>query len=175
MKISVIVPVHNEKDNVESLVSEIVAALKPSYEFEIIFIDDGSTDSTLDKLQAAMQLYPQLRVLQHAFSCGQSRAIHSGVKAAKYPWIATLDGDGQNNPADIPILIETKQQFENQESLWMLVGFRHQRNDSGWRRFSSRFANSIRQLILQDNTPDTGCGVWVKTFFARKVFKLALF
>ncbi|MCK5664803.1 MAG: glycosyltransferase family 2 protein [Thiotrichaceae bacterium] len=175
MKISVIVPVHNEKDNVESLVSEIVAALKPSYEFEIIFIDDGSTDSTLDKLQAAMQLYPQLRVLQHAFSCGQSRAIHSGVKAAKYPWIATLDGDGQNNPADIPILIETKQQFENQESLWMLVGFRHQRNDSGWRRFSSRFANSIRQLILQDNTPDTGCGVWVKTFFARKVFKFALF
>ena len=173
MQISVVVPVHNEAENVESLIAEISAALEPSYTFEMIFVDDGSTDTTLAKLQTTMQQYPQLRVLQHASSCGQSRAIHSGVCAAQYPWIATLDGDGQNDPADIPNLVEAQQQHNKPESLWMLAGFRHKRNDSGWRRFSSRFANTIRQKILQDNTPDTGCGL--KLFLRDKFLQLPYF
>ncbi|BCG63396.1 MAG: dolichol-phosphate mannosyltransferase [Methyloprofundus sp.] len=173
MKISAVVPVHNETDNVELLIKEIVAALKPYYEFEMIFIDDGSTDTTLAKLQTAMLEHPQLRVLQHQSSCGQSRAIHSGISAAKYPWIATLDGDGQNDPADIPKLVEALKQSEHPDSLWMLAGFRHQRNDSGWRLFSSRFANSIRQKILHDNTPDTGCGL--KLFLRDKFLELPYF
>lgn len=173
MKISVVVPAYNEVDNVDTLIHEIANALKPAYPFEMIFVDDGSTDATLNKLLVLMQQYPELRVLQHISSCGQSRAIHSGVSAAQYPWIATLDGDGQNDPADILKLAEAYQQYEDQESLWMLAGFRHQRNDSGWRRFSSRFANGIRQGILHDNTPDTGCGL--KLFLRDRFLKLPYF
>ncbi len=172
MQISVIVPVHNEEDNVEMLIAEIAEALQPSYAFEMIFVDDGSNDATLAKLKTAALIYPQLRILRHLTSCGQSRAIHTGVIAAQYPWIATLDGDGQNDPADIPKLAEV-QLHENSESLWMLAGFRHQRNDSGWRRFSSRFANHIRQKILKDNTPDTGCGL--KLFLRDKFLQLPYF
>ena len=173
MQISVVVPVHNEEDNVGSLIAEISAALEPSYTYEMIFVDDGSSDTTLVKLQTVMQTYPQLRILQHQTSCGQSRAIHSGVSAAQYPWIATLDGDGQNDPADIPNLVKAQQQHANPQSLWMLAGFRYKRNDSGWRRFSSRLANSVRQKILQDNTPDTGCGL--KLFLRDKFLQLPYF
>lgn len=172
MKISVVVPVHNETDNVETLIAEIHQALAAQDDYEMIFIDDGSTDDTLQKLKQARQHYPQLRVLQHQKSCGQSRAIHSGVSAARYDWIATLDGDGQNDPADIPHLIETLQQ-QNSDKLWMLAGFRHQRNDTGWRRFSSKFANAIRQAILHDATPDTGCGL--KLFRRDKFLALPYF
>ncbi len=172
MKISVVVPVHNETDNVASLIAEIDRALSAQEAYEMIFVDDGSTDDTLAKLKQAMAVYPQLRVLQHARSCGQSRAVHSGVSAAHYPWIATLDGDGQNDPADIPDLVAA---FEaaNDPALWMLAGFRHQRNDTGWRRFSSKFANGIRQAILHDATPDTGCGL--KLFRRDKFLALPYF
>lgn len=172
MKISVVVPVHNETDNVALLIHEIDQALQTQEAYEMIFIDDGSTDDTLLKLQQAQQTYPTLRILRHQSSCGQSRAIHSGVVAAQYEWIATLDGDGQNDPADIPHLIAALQQ-QNAEPLWMLAGFRHQRNDTGWRRFSSKFANAIRQSILHDNTPDTGCGL--KLFRRDKFLALPYF
>lgn len=158
MKISVVVPVHNETDNVESLIAEIHHALAPLDDYEMIFVDDGSSDDTQQKLINAMAQYPALRVLHHQASCGQSRAVHSGVLATKYDWVATLDGDGQNDPADIPNLIATLQQ-QNSEKLWMLAGYRHQRNDTGWRRFSSKFANGIRGAILHDDTPDSGCGL----------------
>lgn len=172
MKISVVVPVHNETENVEALIAEIDQALKDQEAYEMIFVDDGSTDDTGAKLQHAMQSYPALRVLNHRRSCGQSRAVHSGVLAANFPWIATLDGDGQNDPADIPNLIEAyRQQSDN--LLWMLAGFRHQRNDTGWRKFSSKFANGIRQAILQDATPDTGCGL--KLFLRDKFLALPYF
>ena len=105
MKISVVVPVHNETENVDSLIAEIAQALSSQEAYEMIFVDDGSRDDTLEKLKQAMLRYPELRVLQHAKSCGQSRAVHTGVLAALYPWIATLDGDGQNDPADIPNLV----------------------------------------------------------------------
>lgn len=172
MKISVVVPVHNEAENIETLIAEIHLALNGLDDYEIIFVDDGSTDNTLEVLQQSMTGYPMLRVLKHAKSCGQSRAIHSGVSSARFPWIATLDGDGQNDPADIPKLIEAFQQ-QNNDRLWMLAGFRHQRNDSDWRRFSSKFANRIRQAILHDATPDTGCGL--KLFLREKFLALPYF
>ncbi len=172
MKISVVVPVHNESENIDSLIGEIHQALQNQDAYEMIFIDDGSTDDTLAKLQQAMQNYPSLRVLQHKQSCGQSRAVHSGIVAAQYDWIATLDGDGQNDPADIPNLITALEQ-QNCEKLWMLAGFRHRRNDTGWRRFSSKFANGIRGAILQDSTPDSGCGL--KLFRRDKFLALPYF
>lgn len=172
MKISVVVPVHNETDNVDALIAEIHQALNQQEAYEMIFVDDGSTDDTADKLVQAMSNYPALRVLKHQRSCGQSRAVHSGVTAAQYPWIATLDGDGQNDPADIPNLVAAFEK-QNNPQLWMLAGFRHQRNDTGWRRFSSKFANSIRQAILHDATPDTGCGL--KLFRRDKFLALPYF
>ena len=138
----------------------------------MLFIDDGSTDDTLLKLKDAMQQFPALRVLQHQKSCGQSRAVHTGVSAAQYDWIATLDGDGQNDPADIPNMIETLQN-QHSDQLWMLAGHRHLRNDTGWRRFSSKFANAIRQAILHDQTPDSGCGL--KLFRRDKFLALPYF
>lgn len=158
MKISVVVPVRNEAENVETLIAEIDQVLNSLEGYEMIFVDDGSSDDTVSKLQSLLHNYPALRVLMHQHNCGQSRAIHSGVQAARFSWIATLDGDGQNDPADIPALIEICQRH-NDEQLWMLAGFRHQRHDTGWRQFSSKFANSVRQAILHDHTPDTGCGL----------------
>lgn len=172
MKISVVVPVRNETDNIESLMAEIHQVLSGLQAYEMIFVDDGSTDDTSAKLQSAMQQYPSLRVLKHRHSCGQSRAIHSGVQAAQFPWIATLDGDGQNDPADIPKLIGVMQQ-QAEDKLWMLTGIRHQRNDTGWRQFSSKFANTVRQAILNDHTPDTGCGL--KLFRRDKFLNLPYF
>ncbi|ATG89675.1 glycosyltransferase family 2 protein [Methylomonas koyamae] len=172
MQISVVVPVHNETDNVDALIAEIDQALNGRDAYEMIFVDDGSTDDTAAKLQRAMQQYPALRVLQHQRSCGQSRAVQSGVLAARYPWIATLDGDGQNDPADIPHLVAAWQ-AENDPQLWMLAGHRHQRNDTGWRKFSSKFANAVRQAILHDATPDTGCGL--KLFLRDKFLELPYF
>lgn len=172
MKISVVVPVHNETDNIETLVAEIDQALHTQDAYEMLFVDDGSSDDTLLKLTQAQHTYPTLRVLKHAKSCGQSRAIHSGVMAARYEWIATLDGDGQNDPADIPDLIAALEK-ENPHKLWMLAGYRHRRNDTGWRRFSSKFANAIRQAILHDATPDSGCGL--KLFRRDKFLALPYF
>lgn len=160
MKISVVVPVHNESENVEQLIAEIHQALHPLDTYEMLFVDDGSQDDTLVKLHNAMREYPSLRVLHHQHSCGQSRAVHTGVSAAKFEWIATLDGDGQNDPADLPTILKVIAE-QNSEKLWMVAGFRHQRNDSDWRRFSSKFANGIRGSILRDDTPDSGCGLKV--------------
>lgn len=168
MKISVIVPVFNEANNIKPLLIEIVAALQAAEAFEIIFVDDGSTDESLATLEQAMLTTSTLRVITHKHSCGQSTAIHAGVKAANYPFIATLDGDGQNDPADIPRLY--KLLIENQTSmpnLGMIAGWRNDRHDSGWRLFSSKIANTVRAFLLGDHTPDTGCGLKV---FYRAIF-----
>lgn len=172
MKISVVVPVHNESENVAPLIDEIQQALSSLESCEIIFVDDGSTDDTLQKLLQIQNHCPLLRILTHQRSCGQSRAIHSGIVAAKYEWIATLDGDGQNDPADIANLILAYRQ-QPSDRLWMLAGHRHRRRDTGWRRFSSKFANGIRQAILHDDTPDTGCGL--KLFRRDKFLSLPYF
>ncbi len=172
MNISVVVPVFNEADNVDALIAEIHQALSGLSDYEMIFVDDGSTDDTAAKLAAAMPAFPALRVLRHQSGCGQSRAIHSGVLAARHAWIATLDGDGQNDPADIQVLLRYLADSEDAD-LWMLAGFRHARSDSGWRKFSSKFANSVRGAILHDHTPDTGCGL--KLFRRDKFLALPYF
>ena len=162
MKISVVVPVHNEADNIVSLIQEIDNAMSIADAYEIIYIDDGSNDRTAAVLNQALQDFKALRVIRHEQSCGQSTAINTGVKAANYPWIATLDGDGQNDPADIPRLYEVlMRERETTGNLWMVAGWRNKRYDSAWRLFSSKVANGVRAGLLGDNTPDTGCGLKV--------------
>lgn len=161
--LSVVVPVRNEEDNIRPLVEEIVAALTGVVDYEIVYVDDGSSDATPQRLKEMQAQYPQLRVLHHAASCGQSTAVRSGVKAARGDWIATLDGDGQNDPADIPRLIAALAPGID------LIGGnrRHARRDSWIKRISSVIANGVRGRLLKDSTPDTGCGL---KLFRREVF-----
>ena len=168
MKISVVVPVHNEADNIVPLIEEIVNAMGQADAYEIIYVDDGSNDRTEAVLKHALRDFTALRVIRHQQSCGQSTAIYTGVKAANYPWIATLDGDGQNDPADIPRLYKVLiKENETKGNLWMVAGWRNKRYDSSWRLFSSKVANGVRSRLLGDNTPDTGCGLKV---FSRNNF-----
>ena len=166
-RLSVVVPVKNEQDNVEPLVREIAAALSGNTTFEIIYVDDGSTDATQVRLQALKAEFPMLRVIRHRVSCGQSRAVTTGVNAARYEWIATLDGDGQNDPADIPALLAELANPAQPAHLELLAGWRARRNDTFLRRLSSKIANGVRSRMLRDNTPDTGCGL---KLFARETF-----
>jgi len=162
-RLSVVVPVRNEQDNLQGLIAEICAALNGVIDYEIIYVDDGSTDDTLSRLKLMRMQYPQLRIMHHAKSCGQSTAVRTGVKAASGDWIATLDGDGQNDPADIPKLLVTLRQGVE------LVGGnrRKSRRDVWVKRISSVIANGVRSKLLDDNTPDTGCGL---KLFSRDVF-----
>lgn len=154
-RLSVIVPVKNEQDNIAPLVAEIRAALDGLLEYEIIYVNDGSTDATPSRLKEIQQTTPQLRVLHHQFSCGQSTAVRSGVKAATGDWIATLDGDGQNDPADIPKLLAAVE-----EGVDLVGGNRRQKRRDTWiKRISSVVANGVRSRMLRDSTPDTGCGL----------------
>ncbi|MFN5011034.1 MAG: glycosyltransferase family 2 protein [Gammaproteobacteria bacterium] len=153
-EVSVVIPVCNEEENVAPLAREIVAALDGSA-FEVIFIDDGSTDGTAAALRALQGDIPQLRVLSHSFRAGQSAAVCTGVRHARAGWIATLDGDGQNDPADIPALLAERGQAE------LVMGNRVQRRDTWLRHAQSRVANGVRGWLLGDGTPDTGCGIKV--------------
>jgi dolichol-phosphate mannosyltransferase len=166
-RLSVIVPVRNEADNIEPLVREIVAALSGNTTFEIIYINDGSTDATQARLEALKSEFQMLRVIRHRVSCGQSRAVATGVNAARHEWIATLDGDGQNDPADIPALLAQLANPALPANLELLAGWRARRSDTLLRRLSSRIANSVRSRMLRDSTPDTGCGL---KLFARGTF-----
>lgn len=165
--VSVVVPVKNEQDNVEPLVREIATALSGVATFEIVYVNDGSTDATQARLDALKTEFPMLRAIRHRVSCGQSRAVTSGVRAARYEWIATLDGDGQNDPADIPALLDTLTDPAQPANLELLAGWRARRNDTFIRRLSSKIANGVRSRMLRDNTPDTGCGL---KLFARETF-----
>ncbi|HEY8160459.1 MAG TPA: glycosyltransferase family 2 protein [Methylobacter sp.] len=174
MKISIIVPVYNEADNISMLIAEIGRTMSGGEAYEIIYVDDGSNDSTAEVLKQELQHVKLLRVIRHQRSCGQSAAIYTGVKAAKYPFIATLDGDGQNDPADISRLYEALiQQRENISNLWMIAGWRNKRHDSAWRLFSSKVANGVRSRLLGDNTPDSGCGL--KVFLRDEFLSLPYF
>ncbi len=159
-EIAVVVPVKNEADNIAPLLDEIARALRGKWAFEIIYVDDGSDDATLARLDAAKRDYPELRVVRHRRSCGQSQAVASGVKLARAPVIATLDGDGQNDPADIPALFERLlAEPEAARDLLLVAGHRRKRRDDGLRRLSSKLANAVRAGLLGDATPDTGCGL----------------
>ena len=162
---SVVVPVFNERDNVTPLVNEIVSALRGKYSFEIVYVDDQSKDDSFQVLKDLMASVPELRVVQHLRQSGQSTAVRNGVKAARGVWIATLDGDGQNDPADIPKLIEARNKAAPEIKLF--AGWRVNRKDTGSKRWASKIANSIRASFLKDETPDTGCGI---KLFERAVF-----
>lgn len=164
-QLSVVVPVYNEQDNVAPLVGEIVAALRGRIGFEMVFVDDHSRDATLERLRDLQAATPELRVLRHVDNSGQSAAIRNGVKAARAPWIATLDGDGQNDPADIPKLLAERDRAAPEVK--MFAGWRVNRRDSGSKRWASRWANAIRARMLHDATPDTGCGT---KLFEREAF-----
>lgn len=166
--LSVVVPVRNEAENILPLIEEIHAALLDRegvgrWEFEVIYVDDGSTDATPVRLREAKARFPRLRALRHKASCGQSTAIWSGANAAKGDWIITLDGDGQNDPTDVPALVEMALAAEGQPGprVDLVTGIRRKRQDTWLRRVSSRVANGIRQSMLKDGVRDTGCGLKV--------------
>ena len=163
--ISVVVPVRNEAENIGPLIGEIAAVLEGRWAYEIIYVNDGSTDATAERLAEVMKQRDNLRQLRHANSAGQSAAIRSGVRAARGAIIATLDGDGQNNPAFLPDLISTLER--GGERLGLVAGQRVGRKDTGFKKFQSRAANAIRSTILRDGTRDTGCGLKA---FRREVF-----
>ena len=155
--LSIVVPVHDEAENVAPLVAEIGGIADRIDLVEIIFVDDGSTDDTATRLAALRRSQPRLRLLRHARRAGQSAAIRSGVRAARAPWIVTLDGDGQNDPADIPRLVAAAAAAAPTPVL--VGGLRTRRQDRWSRRVGSRIANAIRGRLLGDRCPDTGCSL----------------
>ncbi len=157
----------NERDNILPLVAEIQAALGSGPAYEILYVDDGSSDGTALRLREAAAAAPELRVLTHVASCGQSAALRTGVMAARGRVIATLDGDGQNDPADLPRLVASFLNPASTVGLGLIAGQRVKRRDSAVKRWSSRVANRVRSAMLGDDTPDTGCGLKV---FAREAF-----
>jgi glycosyltransferase involved in cell wall biosynthesis len=168
--VSVVVPVKDEAENVAPLAREITAALKAEPAFEIIFIDDGSADGTAAALTALRAEIPQLRVLRHGRNLGQSRGIRSGVTAARGDIIVTLDGDGQNDPADIPKLLAA---LRADASLGMVSGVRVKRQDTASRRLASKLGNRFRNWMLKDGATDTGCGLkafWRDAYLALPYF-----
>jgi len=161
-EIAVVVPVHNESENIRPLIEEISTALNGVADYEIVYVNDGSTDDTAAKLAEMAAEQPRLSVYRHETACGQSAAVATGVKKARATFIATLDGDGQNDPADIPALFAKLKQAVTPDLL-LVAGWRAKRKDTAWKRFQSKLANGVRQKLLGDNTPDTGCGLKVFT------------
>jgi dolichol-phosphate mannosyltransferase len=154
--VSVVVPVRNEQGNIGPLVEEIVKALIGRWRFEIIYVNDGSSDGTAEELVQLMASRPYLRQVKHATSCGQSAAVRTGSKAALAPIVVTLDGDGQNDPSFIPSMV---QKLMDDPRIGLVAGQRVGRKDTGFKKLQSRIANSVRSVILRDGTRDTGCGL----------------
>jgi len=157
--VSVVVPVRNEADNVRPLTEEIAAALNGRWSFELIFVNDGSTDGTEAALNALKAERPWLRQVKHASSCGQSAAVRSGVAAARGPFVATLDGDGQNDPSFVPALLHAIEQGGARVGL--VAGQRVGRRSGAYKKFQSRIANGVRNAILRDGARDSVCGLKV--------------
>ena len=166
--LSVIVPVHDEAPNLAPLIAAIGEAAA-GVPHEILYVDDGSGDDTPARLAALARTTPGLRVIRHRRSCGQSAALITGIRHAEGSIIATLDGDRQNDPADIPAMLQRLLAEEAKTPLQpiLVAGHRVARQDTGAKRFGSRFANAIRAALLRDATPDTGCGL--------KLFRRAAF
>ncbi|KTD21377.1 glycosyltransferase family 2 protein [Legionella londiniensis] len=161
--LSIIIPVYNEVDNVSRLYQEIEAVLtKLPLDYEVIFVDDGSTDGTRERLQHLTRQYQNLQVVSHKKNYGQSAALLTGARAARHLLLVTMDGDGQNDPADIPLLLENLTDLNT-----IVLGNRKKRDDSLLRILSSRIGNGIRQKLLHDDCPDTGCSL---KLFTREAF-----
>ena len=167
MDFSIVIPVYNEGDNVCFLAEEISRLVKGDHNYEIVFVDDHSTDQTPELLHKLSLSIKNLKFIRHARQYGQSGALRTGVLAATYPLIVTLDGDGQNDPKDIENFINCFVSSDRNTDRLLVNGHRQNRNDTGWRRISSRIANSVRRTLLNDATPDSGCGIKA---FHKKLF-----
>jgi dolichol-phosphate mannosyltransferase len=163
--VSIVVPVKDEADNIEPLVEEIAAAMVERWSFEVVYVNDGSTDTTEMELKRLMAERPWLRQIKHARACGQSAAVRTGVAAARAPLVATLDGDGQNDPSFLPALVRAFEQAPPR--IGLIAGQRVGRAATRSKQFQSRVANGVRAAILRDGTRDTGCGLKA---FRREVF-----
>ncbi len=163
--VSVVVPVRNEAGNISPLIAEIAAALDGRWDYEIVYVNDGSTDATAERLAIEMSERKNLREIRHARSSGQSAAVRTGVRFARGAIVATLDGDGQNNPVFLRDLIAAVEQ--GGATVGLAAGQRVGRKDTGFKKFQSRVANRVRNAILHDGTRDTGCGLKA---FRRDVF-----
>jgi len=156
-RFSVVIAVFNEADNVEAVTQEVLRATAPLGEFELIYVDDGSTDFTADRVRALRGTGNAIRLLRHDRRCGKTAALITGVTAARAPWIVTMDGDGQDSADDVPRLLELA--WAGDEGSALVAGIRTRRRDSWSRRFATKFANGLRQALLHDNCPDTACGL----------------
>ena len=163
--VSVVVPVRNEAGNIALLVAEIAKALEGQWSFEVVYVDDGSTDGTEAELKRLMTQHAWLRRVRHKQSCGQSAAVRTGVAAARAPIVATLDGDGQNDPKFIPALVRALE--AGNPRVGLVAGQRVGRKSGGFKKLQSRIANAVRGAVLRDGTRDTGCGL--------KAFRRAVF
>jgi len=163
--LSIVVPVRNEVGNIAPLVAEIAAAIGDRWPFEVIYVNDGSSDGTEAELAALMRELRWLRQLRHVRSCGQSAALRTGVAAARAPLVVTLDGDGQNDPQYIPVLVQAL--LDGAPRLGMVAGQRIGRHASAFKAWQSRVANAVRRMVLRDGTRDTGCGLKA---FRRELF-----
>ena len=170
--LSVVAPMFNEAGGAAALIDEIAAALS-AVPCEIIVVDDCSTDETLSVLHEVQARRPHLRVMAHERNAGQSRAIQTGVLAARAPVVATLDGDGQNDPADIPALYAALTVADAPGALAMVAGERRLRQDSAAKKWASRLANGVRKSLLRDGANDTGCGL--KVFYRAAFLRLPYF
>jgi dolichol-phosphate mannosyltransferase len=155
--VSIVVPVRNEAGNIAPLVDEIATALGKDRSFEIIYVNDGSTDRTESELTQLMASRPWLRQIKDRISCGQSAAVATGVLHARAGIVVTLDGDGQNDPAFIPALLEAL--AAGAPRVGLVAGQRVGRQATGFKKFQSRLANGVRNVVLRDGTRDTGCGL----------------
>jgi dolichol-phosphate mannosyltransferase len=160
-----VVAARNEAANLAPLLEEVQRTLEGRTSYEIVVVDDGSDDATPAVIETLGARHPNLRVLRHASACGQSAAMRTGIRAARGRLIATMDGDGQNDPADIPKLLEAYE--AGGATVGLAIGWRTERHDTWSKRRASRIANGIRSRVLGDGTPDTGCGL---KLFARETF-----
>jgi len=163
---SIVIPAKDEADSIGPLIDEIAGCLEGVTPFEVVCVDDGSTDGTATVLRQAQGRYPWLRVIRHEEPCGQSTATLTGVQRASADWIITMDGDGQNPPSEIVKLVDAWASVDDPQ-VWMVAGQREKRQDSWFRRLSSRIANDVRARLLRDGILDTGCSL---KLFRRDVF-----
>ncbi len=166
-RVSVVIAVLNEAESVRAVADEVLAALDSVSPFEVVFVDDGSTDGTAEILHALGSTDERVRLVRHDRRCGKSQAVRTGALAARAPWIATLDGDGQNDPNDLPDMLRLA--WASQDTAPLVAGVRVRRDDPVSRLIATRIANGIRATLLGDHCPDTGCGVKV---FGRDDFLL---
>ena len=171
--VSVVIPVYNEEGNIGRLVEETLDAVPAANLGEIVVVDDFSTDNGPQEVLAIARNNKKVRLVRHLQNAGQSAALRSGILAAKHPLIATMDGDGQNDPHDLPEMIKAIAPADSDSGPALIGGVRVNRKDTGSKRWASRAANKIRDWVLRDDCPDTGCGI--KVFWREAFLKLPFF